>query len=497
MRRVGMCLLVSCLMTPSWAATSLQFQLPVDAVTSGGQLASSAQFGLGASVIGEAVGGQSASAQFTLRGGAALTQVTSIPPFLMITVTGTVDDAFAAVTVNGSPATVSGTTWSVSGILLYPGPNTLTAVARDVAGNVSAQQILVYFDALPIPHTHTDPRLITVTGTLDDPSASVTLNLVHHGTLSVTKSAAVTGTTWQVLEMPLYDGSNTLTATARDPAGNTSLQRIWVFVDASPPARPTVEPPPVVTTASSHTFTGTKRPGTSVWMNGKEVVPVNPETTWTATVPLNEGDNPFAIVTKDAVGNVSSSVSFIIVVDNLPPVVTITEPPEGHTTNFTTVTVRGTMDDHLTTVTVAGMAATRNGLSVEVVIPLPEIRAYALTLTATSPNGYVTTQTLTVTRGTIPTLVSVSPRDGAKGYWDQALSLSIVASDPESDPLEYQFIREGVTLREWDSASAASWTPSVSDAGVHRFEFHVRDAFGGFASETPDVLILRPPVNPP
>ena len=479
------------------AASSPQFQLPVEVIASGGQMASSPQFSLASSVIGEPLGGISSSVQGALRGGAILAQGSTVPTQRTITVSGTVDDPAAIVTVNGTPVTLSGTTWSVTGITLSHGPNTITAVARDPAGNTSTQQIVIYFDPIPDPHTHEAPLLITVTGTVNDPSATVTLNLVHHTSVSVTRTATITGTTWQVTAFPLYDGLNTLTATARDPAGNTTTHRIQVFVDTAPPARPTVAEPPLVTTVSSHTFTGTKQAGTSVWINGAQVVPRNGETTWTATVALLEGDNLFTIVTHDAAGNSSTAVTLIIVVDNLPPVITVTSPPAGSKTNFTTATLTGTVDDHLTQVAIAGLAVTQTGRAFDAVVSLPEIRAYVLTITATSPHGYTSTQTVTITRGTIPTLTSATPRDGGKGYWAQPLTSTITATDAQSDPLEYQFLLDGVPLAAWSATNPQTWTSPQSAVGVHTLEFRVRDAFGGFASTSHEVLILRPPVNPP
>lgn len=494
---IGLVTATASLATRSWAASSPQFQLPMAVMASGGQPVSSAQFHQTTSVIGESIGGSSTSAQFALRGGAAFQGVSVVLQNLLITVTGTMDDPAATVTVNGVPATVTEGAWRVAGIVLYPGPNTLAVVARDAAGNTATQQIVVYLDTVPSPHAHEAPLFFTVSGAVDDPSASVALNLIHHATVSVTRTAMIAGATWQVPEFPLYEGLNTVTATARDAAGNATTHRIQVFVDTAPPARPTVEQAPDLTTASSHTFTGTKQAGTSVWINGQEVVPRDTATTWTVTLPLVEGDNPFEIVTKDAAGNTSSAVAFIIVVDTLPPVIAIATPANGATTNFATVVIQGTVDDHLTTVAIPGLTVTRDGRAFTTTASLPEVQPYTLTITATSPNGYVSTHTLRVTRGTIPTLTSAIPADGAKGYWEQPVTLTMTATDAQDDALEYQLLRNGTPLSEWSAAPAQAWTPSQQDAGVHTFEFRVRDAYGGFASETHDVLILRPPVSPP
>ena len=68
-------------------------------------------------------------------------------------------------------------------------------------------------------------RTITVTGTIDDPTATVTVNGTTATIAGGTFSASVT----------LNESSNTLTATATDPAGNTALASVTVTLDTVPP----------------------------------------------------------------------------------------------------------------------------------------------------------------------------------------------------------------------------------------------------------------------
>ncbi|HAM39842.1 MAG TPA: hypothetical protein DCP69_00510, partial [Candidatus Omnitrophica bacterium] len=85
---------------------------------------------------------------------------------------------------------------------------------------------------------------------------------------------------------------------------------------------------------SAYTLTGTKTAGTSIWINGTQVVALNSDTTWSITVTLAEGDNDFVIVAKDAVGNVSTSAVATTVVDNLPPVITAAPPAKTNLTPY-------------------------------------------------------------------------------------------------------------------------------------------------------------------
>ncbi len=152
----------------------------------------------------------------------------------VITVSGTVDDDTASVTVNGVDATVAGTTFSASGITLTEGPNTVTVTATDPAGNTAAVSITVIYaipDTTAPVITITYPAdsatvttpTITVTGTIDDDTATVTVNGV---------GATVSGNTFTA-EIQLSEGWNTITATATDPAGNRSAASVSVILDTT------------------------------------------------------------------------------------------------------------------------------------------------------------------------------------------------------------------------------------------------------------------------
>ena len=131
-----------------------------------------------------------------------------------ITVTGTMNDPSATVTVNGLAATVSGTTFTAQNVPLALGPNTLTATVRDSAGNTSSASITV---SLVVGYT--------VQGTVNESAATVSVNGV---------AAALNGTGQFSAVVPLSVGVNTLTASATDAAGNGKTATIDVYL-ARPP----------------------------------------------------------------------------------------------------------------------------------------------------------------------------------------------------------------------------------------------------------------------
>ena len=363
----------------------------------------------------------------------------------------------------------------------------VTIIGEPIGGGTLNGTFTVRGGAQSGPNTYsTSTKTITVGGTIDDPAASVVVNGV---------SASVTGTTFQAAGVTLLEGANTITVTAADLAGNQSSSSLMVHYLPHPPARPTVATTPPAISATSHTLTGTKTPGTSIWINGVEAVPLNDSTTWSATVRnLVEGDNVFVIVTKDLAGNESASNTVTIVVDNLPPVIGAISAPAK--TNSTPVTITGTVDDSLTTVNANGVAATRAGLTFEAALPL-SIGLNTVTITATSPNGYISTKTLSVTLGTMPTVTAIQPPNGTKLYAGTAVTVQATATDAENDPLECQILLDGVIVVNWFTNASHPWTPGNANLGLHTLEVRARDGFGGYGSATSQLYILRRPVSHP
>jgi hypothetical protein len=141
------------------------------------------------------------------------------------TVTGTVDDPDASVSVNGIPASVGGGSFTASGVPIHEGPNYLTAVGTDPLGNVGTATIQVNRDTVsptvaitsPPDGYETNSSVVTVTGTVNDLAAggvSVSVNGVP---------AQITNGTFLVTDLPLSAGPNSISAVATDSAGNTGV----------------------------------------------------------------------------------------------------------------------------------------------------------------------------------------------------------------------------------------------------------------------------------
>ena len=361
----------------------------------------------------------------------------------------------------------------------------MTRLGTPAGGRMSNATFTVTGGSLSdVPPLPPGTRTITVQGTVTESVSSVTVNGL---------AATLTGTSFQAGNIRLTEGANTITVTAVDLAGNRTNRSVSVTLDTRPPARPTVANIPTVTTATSQVLSGTKLAGTSIWINGIQVVPLDNAITWSVTVSLTEGDNVLTIVAKDAAGNSSTTNTMNVVVDNLAPVITAAPPSK---TNISPLPFSGTVDDSLTTVNVNGVTASRAGKSFSALRALI-VGSNTVTVTATSPRGLVSTKAFTIVLGTVPTLTTLQPVDASKLLVGIPVSIQASATDLENDPIQYQFLVDGVVLADWGPAVLQPRTPSADQAGVHRLTVNARDGFGGSSTKSSDVFVVRKSVDRP
>jgi len=232
-----------------------------------------------------------------------------------VTLGGTVVDplsGIAGVTCNGAPATLNGDSFSC-GVTLTSGANTIIAVATDIAGNTSTSSLSLTYRRAPIV-TITSPANLsylnisptTVTGTVDDASATVTVNSVP---------AAVVNGSFS-LALPLAEGPNVVTASAVSSNGAIGTRSIEVTLDTTPPHVTITSPPEqFVTTDSSISVAGNVNDIVVGTVNSEQAqVVVNGVTAQVANrtflsvnVPLAMGTNVIQAVGRDRVGNAATT----------------------------------------------------------------------------------------------------------------------------------------------------------------------------------------------
>ncbi|QDM67667.1 Bap [Acinetobacter baumannii] len=335
--------------------------------------------------------------------------------------TGTVNDPTATVVVNVDgvdyPAVNNGDgTWTLADNTLptlADGPHTITVTATDAAGNVGNDTAVVTIDTVapnaPVldPINATDP----VSGQAE-PGSTVTVTYPDGTTATV---VAGTDGSWSVPNPGNLVDGDTVTATATDPAGNTSLPGTGtVSADITAPV---VALDDVLTNDSTPALTGTVNDPTAtvvVNVDGVDYPAVNNgDGTWTLadnTLPtLADGPHTITVTATDAAGNVGNDTA-VVTVDTTAPVVSFTDA----STNDTTPALTGTIDDPTAAVvvTVDGVdyPAVNNGdgtwTLADNTLPVLADGPHTVSVTATDVAGNVSTPvTGTVTvDATAPTL---------------------------------------------------------------------------------------------
>ncbi|WNX64202.1 BapA/Bap/LapF family large adhesin [Acinetobacter baumannii] len=331
--------------------------------------------------------------------------------------TGTVNDPTATVVVNVDgtdyPAVNNGDgTWTLADNTLptlADGPHTITVTATDAAGNVGNDIAVVTIDTVapnaPVldPINATDP----VSGQAE-PGSTVTVTYPDGTTATV---VAGTDGSWSVPNPGNLVDGDTVTATATDPAGNTSLPGTGtVSADITAPV---VALDDVLTNDSTPALTGTVNDPTAtvvVNVDGTDYPAVNNgDGTWTLadnTLPtLADGPHTITVTATDAAGNVGNDTA-VVTIDTSVPVVSL----DDLTTNDTTPALTGAIDDPTATVVVnvdgIDYPATNNGdgtwTLADNTLPALIDGPHTVTVTATDPAGNTATDTATLTIDTVP-----------------------------------------------------------------------------------------------
>jgi hypothetical protein len=149
----------------------------------------------------------------------------------------------------GSGAATGATNWTVEGIALQSGTNVITITARDAAGNTGAATLSV---------NYTPPDTTAPTPVITSPA-----NLIFETTLSTIvvsgmatddvgvaevrwsnnregSGIAVGTTSWAIDGIALQSGTNVITVTARDAAGNTGTAALTINYTPPDTTAPTV-----------------------------------------------------------------------------------------------------------------------------------------------------------------------------------------------------------------------------------------------------------------
>jgi hypothetical protein len=265
----------------------------------------------------------------------------------------------------GSAVTGAGPTYSYSWNTAPAGngTHTITAIATDTPGNTASANVSITID-------HTPPTI-----SMAAPSAGVAVNGTVTITATATDTVAITGVQFQLDGVnlgsavtgagPTYsyswntasagNGTHTITAIATDAPGNTASSSVSIVVDHTPPTVSITAP------AAGAALSGTLSISASATDNvavasvqlqldganlGAPLTGSGPTYTYLwNTTSVTTGTHTIAAIAADTAGNTASS-SVSIIVDHIPPTVSVTAPAAGATVTGT-VTVTGAASDNV------------------------------------------------------------------------------------------------------------------------------------------------------
>ncbi|MBU6427794.1 MAG: hypothetical protein KGR26_02165, partial [Cyanobacteria bacterium REEB65] len=315
----------------------------------------------------------------------------------------------------------------------------------------------------------------TVSGTAIDNA-----NRLYQVTLSVDGNTTTVPVSNGQFSAPysLTEGPNTVVVSAVDRAGNVGKASFSTFLDTEPPSLSLTGPTKRITNQAQQTVTGTAAddyaPVRSIQFSLNGVASTVPVTNgqFSEPVTLMEGPNPIEIQAADAAGNVATA-DLPIILDTIPPTLTLASPQNGLVTNQKTQNVTGTVTDDVTTFSQIALSVNGATQSLPVVsaaysqsVSLAEGNN-SLLLTAIDEAGNVSTESAQVYVDTVPPVVSIT--QPANGFLASASAVPLT----------------GTVTDDYEIGDSATVTVNGSSAAV------ALNASGNFNS----TVDLRPGAN--
>ncbi len=257
---------------------------------------------------------------------------------------------------------------------------------------------------------------ITISGTVE---ASSTVAVTTSTTAVASPVVYTSATTWTCSITGLVPGTNILTATATDLAGNIASQSVSVVYTLPAPTLALNTGLPTLTRVAAQTISGTVDAGASVavartgingTVTGNAIVS---GTSWSYDVTLTEGSNTFT-VSAQTPGSSTATVTTSIALDTTPPVLAVSALATGSSTSTQTQNITGTVTDSnpgIVTVNGQPVVVTNNTFSTAVTLTTG-VNTVTVVATDLLGNSSIDTRTINFD-ATAPVITIASPADNA------------------------------------------------------------------------------------
>ena len=394
------------------------------------------------------------------------------------------------------------------------GSHTLTAVARDVLGiqwTSNAVTVTVFNDTTAPTVAITSPSSgVALRGTTAvSASASDNVGVVgvqfrlDGNNLGAEDTASPYGLSWDTTAAA--GGTHTLTAVARDAAGNTTTSgAVTITVDNSAPIVALTEPTggasvAAVTTVAASASDNFGVAGVRFFVDGAAIgvedTSAPYSVAWNTTTAAN-GSHSLTAVARDAVGNTTTSSGVTVTVDNGAPTVAVTAPSGGATVAGTTTVTASASDNvgvagvrFLVDGTAIGAEDTAAPYSVAWDTTTAANGSHTLTAVARDAVGNATTSSgVTVTVGNIALTVALTaPTTGVT-----LAGTTTVTASASDNAVGVQFLVDGAAIGTEDTTAPYSvdWDTTPVASGSHALTAVARDAAGNTKTSAAVTVIV-------
>src|SRR5574341_321766 len=294
-----------------------------------------------------------------------------------------------------------------------------------------------------------------------------------------------------------------------------TAEEIAFFANAAPgdpaaPPSPNLNPVPSVVGTNTITTSGTKTIGTSIWVNGKKIAPLDNSETWQGTYgTLQPGINLLNVIAVEATFKQSPAVTASVIYDNMPPSIESSYPANNSDTakpvssitiNLTDTYTAIDLDQSMAGATVKNSAQqsmpgawAKSGTKAIIFTPINILPSdsYLVTIYPVDAVGNKGQQQIAFTNHDISapvTKVSVSETKGKDGWHYSAVTITLTASDGSEG--------SGIARTEYsfDATSWVTYTASfaLDKDGVNTLYYRSTDKSGNVeATKSSEIKINK------